>query len=121
MAQLLQLGPSVGRPADGTLDKDRGTLALYAVAVAEEDVLAVDVVDGTVAGSLVLLLVALDDDGATTLQHVMAVAVEIGAVDLTAAPYGNTVVALRAAAAIVPRHKEVVPAGNHGDRFLILS
>ena len=79
-----------------------------AVAVTDKDVVAVEMIGGTVAGSLILFLVAFEEDGAATLQHVGAFAVEVGTVDTAAAPYGNAVVALAALTAVVPRHKEVV-------------
>ena len=81
-----------------------------AVAMTNKDILSVEGVGGTVAGSLEGLLVALDEDVASSVTHIDTLAVEIGTFDTTAATYGHTVVALRALTAIVPRDKEIVPA-----------
>lgn len=78
--------------------------------MADEDVLAVEGVGGTVAGSLPLLLVTLQEECAAAVGHVLARAVEVGAADVLAAPNGDTVVALGTATAVVPRHKEIVVA-----------
>ena len=57
-ASLFQFGPAVGGPGDGALDEEGGAVAGGAVTVADEDVLAVDVVGGAVASGFPLLLVA---------------------------------------------------------------
>ena len=51
---------------------------------------------------LVFLLVALNEYGASTLQHVFALAVQVGPVNALGASYGHAVVRLGAAAAVVP-------------------
>ena len=106
----LQLRPSVWCPTDGTLDEHGGAVLGGAVAVADEDVLAVYRVGGAVAGSLPFLLVALQEERAAAVGHVLARAVEIRTVDGLATAYGHAVVALGTAAAVVPRHEEVVVA-----------
>ena len=80
----------------------------YAVAVADKDVLSVDGVGGTVAGSLELFLVALDEEIATTIVHILPLTVEIGTFDSLAAAYGHTVGALGALTAIIPRDKQII-------------
>ena len=76
----------------------------------DEDVLAVKVIGGTMACGFILLLVTLDDECATTLQHVATITVEVRSVNLTTAPHSHTIVALVALAAVVPRHEEVIIA-----------
>ena len=105
-----QLWPPVGGPADGALYEHGCTVLGGTVAVADEDVLAVEGVGGTVAGSLPLLLVALQEERASAVGHVLAVAVEVGSADRLAAAHGHTVVAPGASATVVPRHEEIVVA-----------
>ena len=64
----------------------------------DEDILIAKAVDSTVASSLILLLVALDEERTTTLAHVYTLAVEVRTVDRAGTPHRYTVVAQRAAA-----------------------
>ena len=66
----------------------------YAVAVADKDVLSVNMVCCTMASSFERFLIALDKEVATTVAHVAALAVEVGTVDGFTAAYGYTIVAL---------------------------
>lgn len=107
---ILQLRPPVGSPGDGTLDEQGGTILSGAVAVADEDVLVVEGVDGTVTCSLPLFLVTFQEEGAATIGHILTIAIHIGTVDGLAAPYGHAVVRLGTTTAIVPRHKKIIIA-----------
>ena len=81
-----------------------------AVAVTEEVVGGAKAIDGAVAGSIEVDLVALEEQGSASQPHVLAVAVEVGAFHRAATSHGNAVVALAALTAVVPGHEEVVPA-----------
>ena len=83
---------------------------LDAVTMTDEDILVAQMIDSTMASSLELFLVALNEERASTLAHVDTVAVEVRAINRFGAPHRNTVVALGTTTAVVPRHKEVVPA-----------
>jgi hypothetical protein len=48
-----------------------------AIAMTDEDILIAKAVDSTVASSLILLLVTLKNQRATTLTHIHTIAVEI--------------------------------------------
>ena len=76
----------------------------------DEDVFTVDGVGGTVAGSFPFFLVALDEEGASAVQHILTFAVEIRSLNALAAAYGYAVVALGTTTAVVPRYEEVVPS-----------
>ena len=106
---LLKFWPAVGRPADRPLDEDGGSLLGYAVAVADKDVLTVEVISGAVACCLILLLVTLKEDFSAAVAHVLALRIKKWSFDTTAAAYGHTVVAFRALTTVVPRDEEVVP------------
>ena len=81
-----------------------------AVAMTDEDVLVVDMVDGTVAGSFIFLLVTLQEECTTAKQHVLALAVEVRPFHRPAATYGDAIVALGTSAAVVPRNEQVIIA-----------
>ena len=81
-----------------------------AVAMTDEDVLTAKSVSSAVTGSLEGLLVALQEEIASTIHHVLALTVEIGSGYMLATSHGHALVAFRPAATIVPRHKEIVPA-----------
>ena len=80
------------------------------VAMTDEDILTIDMIGSAMAHSLKLLLVAFEEQGAAAIAHILAAAVEIRPIHLTAATYGYAVVALGSATTVVPRHKEIVPA-----------
>lgn len=107
---LLQLWPTIVSPGDGTLDEQSDAILSRAVAVTDEDVLAVEGVGGTMASGLPLFLVAFQDDGTATVSHILAAAVEVGTVYRLAAPHGYSIVRLGTTTTVVPRHKEVVVA-----------
>ena len=69
-----------------------------------------EMIDGTMTGCLVLLFVAFDDERATSIEHRLTLAVEIGAGDLPASSDDHAVVALHAPATVVVTDKEIVPA-----------
>ena len=69
-----------------------------------------EMIDGTMTGCLVLLFVAFDDERATSIEHRLTLAVEIGAGDLPASSDDHTVVALHAPATVVVTDEEIVPA-----------
>ena len=74
----------------------------------DEDVLTVEGVGSAVAGSLPFLLVSLYEECAAAFGHILAHAIEVGAVNGLAAPHSHAVVALSAATAIVPRYEKIV-------------
>ena len=94
--------PAVGGPADGTLDKDGGTILSDAITVADKDVATIDMVDSTMARSLIRLFVAFEEKITTTIAHIHALAVEIRPVNRLTSAYSNAVVALTALATIIP-------------------
>ena len=106
----LQFWPIVGSPRDGALDEHGGSIAGGAVAVTDEDVFAVEGVGCTVTGCFPFFLVAFQEEGATTVDHILAVAVEVGTVDGLAATYCHTVVALCSTTTVVPRNEKIVIA-----------
>lgn len=106
----LYLWPSVISPPDMTLDKYRCPLMGDTVTMTDEDVLIAQMIDSTVASSLVLFLVALKNQRSPTLAHVDAVTVEVWTIDRLGATHRYSVVALGTTTAVVPRHKEVIPA-----------
>lgn len=69
-----------------------------------------EMIDGTMAGCLILPLVALDDKCATAFKHGPALPVEIRPRDLPASSDDHAVVALHAPATVVVTDKEIVPA-----------
>ena len=79
---LVKFGPTVGGPLDVALHEQGRAVHGGRIAMADEDVLAVEVVDSTVAGGLVLLLVAFENDSAATFHHVVSAAVEVWACHL---------------------------------------
>jgi hypothetical protein len=88
----------------------------YAVAVTDEDIFFVDGVGGTMTCCFKRLLVAFDEKRSTTIGHVFALAVEIGAIDSLATSYGNSVGAFFTSAAIVPRYKQIIPPTMFEDK-----
>ena len=107
---LIQPRPAISSPGDGTLDQDRGTLMGNAVTMTDEDVVSVEVIGSTVAGSLILFLIAFKEYVTTTVTHVDTLAVEIRSLNMAAATHGHAVVALRTLTTVVPGYKEIVPA-----------
>ena len=81
-----------------------------AVAVTDEDVLSVEVVGGTMACCLIRLLVTLKEQLSTSIAHVYAVRIEIRPVNGLAPTHSDAISALAALAAVVPRHKEIIPS-----------
>ena len=79
------------------------------VAMTEEVVVAIDMVDGTMADGLELAFVAFEEQVATAIAHVNTTTVDIRAVDGTAAPHGYAIVTLSTLTTVVPRDEEVVP------------
>ena len=69
-----------------------------------------EMIDGTMAGCLVLLFIALDDERTATIEHGLTLPIEIGTGDLPASSYDHTVVALHAPATVVVTDEEIVPA-----------
>ena len=69
-----------------------------------------EMVDGTMAGCLVLLFIALDDERTATIEHGLTLPIEIGTGDRPASSYDHTVVALHAPATVVVTDEEIVPA-----------
>ena len=80
----------------------------YAVSMTDKDVATIHVIDGTMARSLILLLIALNEKHASTLEHIAPIGVKVGPLDVTAAPYSHAIVALCATTTVVPRYKEIV-------------
>ena len=68
-----------------------------------------EMIDSTMAGRLVLLLVTLDDERAAPVEHRLTFTVEIGPGDRPASADDHAVVAFHAAAAVVMTDKEIVP------------
>ena len=75
--------------------------------MADEDVLSIEIVGSTMAGSLPFFLVTFQEESATTICHVLACAVKIWSFNVFATPNSHAVVALCTTAAIVPRHEEI--------------
>lgn len=74
-----------------------------------------EMIDGTMTGCLVLLLVAFNDERATSVEHGLAFTVEIRTSDRPASADDHAVVAFHAAAAVVMTDKEIVPPLVLGD------
>lgn len=72
------------------------------VTMTDEDVLAIEGIGGTMACSLKRLLVAFEEDVASSVTHVNTLAVEIRAFHTATASYGHTIVALGTLTAVVP-------------------
>ena len=72
------------------LYQDRGPLLGNTVAMTNKDVLTIEVVNGTVTGSLIRLLVAFKEEVTTAIAHVNALAVQIRSINsLTATLSGQ--------------------------------
>ena len=99
---LLQLWPSVCRPGYGALYEQGYTMLCRTVAMADEDVLAVEIVGGAMSCCLPLFLVSFKEECASSIGHVLAFAVEVWAFYTLAASDGYAIVALGSAAAVVP-------------------
>lgn len=80
------------------------------VAVADEEVFAVEGVGGAVAGGFPFFLVAFQEERPTAQEHVLALAVEIRSADRLASSYGHAIVALGTPTAVVPGYEEIVVA-----------
>ena len=76
----------------------------------DEDVLVVEVIHGTMTGSLIVCLVTFEEMITSAIAHVDTLAVEVGTVNSPAAPYCHPVVALGTLTTVIPRHKQIVPA-----------
>ena len=76
-----------------------------AVTVADKDVLTIEGVSGTMAGSLEGLLVALDDKVSTSEAHIMTLTIEIRTFDILTTTYGHTIGTFCTLTAIIPRNK----------------
>ena len=69
-----------------------------------------EMIDGTMAGCLVLLFVTLDDERTATIEHGLTLPVEIGTGDRPASSDDHAVVALHAPTTVVVTDEEIVPA-----------
>ena len=92
------------------LYQDAGTIVGNAITMTDKDVLIIEMIDCTVTSRLKLFLVALKNQRSPTLAHVDAVTVEVWTIDRLGATHRYSVVALGTTTAVVPRHKEVIPA-----------
>ena len=72
---LLKHGPTIWRPTDGTLDEDGGSILGDTITVADENVLTIHVIDGTMTCGFIFVLVAFEEEVAATIAHVNALAV----------------------------------------------
>lgn len=90
------------------LDEHGGTTMGGTVAVADEEVFAIEVVGGAVAGGFPFFFVTFQEERSATEEHVLALAVEIGATDCLASSYSHAIVALGTTTAVVPGHEEIV-------------
>ena len=70
--------------------------------MADEDVLAVEIVGGTMSCCLPLFLVSFKEECASSIDHVLAFAVDVWAFYTLAASDCYAIVALGSAAAVVP-------------------
>lgn len=102
--------PSVRGPAYLLPDKHRRTIVGDAVAVADKNVLIAETVCRTMSQSLVTALVTFDENRSATICHIFSFTIQIRAGNCAAATNSNLIRALHAAAAIVPRDKEIEPA-----------
>ena len=100
--QFCKYWPSIFRPADGTLDENRGAIVGNAIAMADKEILTIHVIGRTMACGFEVLFVAFEEEFATTIAHIGTIRTQIRAVDSLAAAYGYTVVALRTLTAVVP-------------------
>ena len=69
-----------------------------------------EMIDGTMAGCLILLLVTLNDERASAFKHRLARLVEIGTGDRAATSDDHAVIAFHAPTTIVVTDEEIVPA-----------
>ena len=92
------------------LYQDAGTIVGNAITMTDKDVLIIEMIDCTVTSRLKLFLVALKNQCSPTLSHIDTIAVEIRTINRLGATHSYTVVALSTTTAVVPRHKEVIPA-----------
>ena len=97
-----ELGPAVGGPADGALDEDAGAIVGNAIAMTNKDILVINMVSSTMASSLKLFLIALDEEITSAKAHVNTTAIKIRTINRFAAAYSHTVVTLATLTAVVP-------------------
>ena len=92
------------------------TLIINTITVTNEEVTSLlllrqrEMIDGTMAGRLVLLFVTLNDERASSFKHRLARLVEIGTGDRAATSDDHTVIAFHAPTTIVVTDEEIVPA-----------
>ena len=98
------------------LNEEGRAVLLGAVAVTDEDVLTIEVISSAVASGLPFFLVAFEDDGTATVDHILARTIEIGTLHRLAAPHGYAIVALGTSTAIIPRYEEVIIAAVLKDK-----
>ena len=60
------------------------------------------------SGCFPFLFVTFQKEGSSTLGHVFAVAIQVGTLNFLAASYSHAIVAFGTAAAVIPRHKQIV-------------
>lgn len=110
-------------PPNCTDDQFWHTFTFNTITMTNEEVTSLlllrqrEMIDGTMAGCLILPLVALDDERAATIEHGLTLAVEIGTGDLPTSSDDHTVVALHAPATVVVTDKEIVPALVYEDEW----
>ena len=68
----------------------------------DEYVLTIDVIGGTMTGSLIFLFVAFKEKITSTIPHINAFVVKIGAINGLTTTYSHTVITLAALTTVVP-------------------
>ena len=93
-----------------TLNEYGCTLLCYTITMTDEYVLTIDVIGGTMTGSLIFLFVTFKEKITTTITHINTFTVKIGTVNRLTTTYRHTVITLAALTTIVPRHKKIIPS-----------
>ena len=76
----------------------------------DKDIFSVNGVCSAMACCLILFLIAFEQDGSASIEHVVATLVEIWSIHILASTHGDAIVALAASTTIVPRHEEIIVA-----------
>lgn len=103
-------------PPNRTDDQFWHTFTFDTISMTNEEVTSLlllrqrEMIDGTMAGRLVLLFVTLNDERAPTFKHRLARLVEIGTGDRAASSDDHAVIAFHAPTTIVVTDEEIVPA-----------